>query len=176
MMAMKSLIPGRFTSALVRTDAGELEARLSDGGLWQVKVRSTSEAEWRLLCVGHLDGRVLAPSPAEPQAPIKIGPLAFDFARRRVAVEGVDQPLRPREFDLLAMLASEPNRLFTKAELLREVWDYPEDVSTRTLETHVANTRRKLRQAGVHGFIVTYRGIGYKLCHGTDIESQSAAR
>lgn len=169
MAALRSLVPGRFTSALVRTDAGELEARLSDGGLWQVKVRSAGEAEWRLLCVGHLDGRVLAPSPAEPPAPIKVGPLSFDFARRRVAVEGVDQPLRPREFDLLAMLASEPNRLFTKEELLREVWEYPEGVSTRTLESHVTNTRRKLRQAGVQGFIVNHRGVGYKLCAAAEI-------
>ena len=169
MAAMRSLVPGRFTSALVRTDTGELEARLSDGGLWQVKVRAASEAEWRLLCVGHLDGRVLAPSPADPPAPITIGPLSFDFARRRVAVEGVDQPLRPREFDLLALLASEPDRLFTKDELLREIWEYPEGVSTRTLESHVTNTRRKLRQAGVHGFIVNYRGVGYKLCDGTEI-------
>ncbi len=103
--AVKRLVPGRFSSAIVRTDGGELEARLSEGGHWQVKVRSDGETEWRLLCIGYLDGQVLAPSPPEP---INIGPLSFDFVRRRVAVEGVDQPLRPREFDLLA---SEPDRL-----------------------------------------------------------------
>lgn len=85
-------------------------------------------------------------------------------------MDGVDQPLRPREFDLLALLASEPDRLFTKEELLREVWEYPEGVSTRTLETHVTNTCRKLRQAGLEGFIVNYRGIGYKLCEGAAID------
>lgn len=105
---MKSLVPGRFTTAVVRTGDGELEAQLSEGGHWQVKVRSAGEAEWCLLCVGHLDGRVLAPSPTEAQAAVKIGPLSIDFERRRVEVDGVDQELRAREFDLLAMLASEP--------------------------------------------------------------------
>jgi DNA-binding response OmpR family regulator len=67
--------------------------------------------------LGYLDGQVLAPSLPGPPAPINIGPLSFDFVRRRVAVKGVDQPLRPRELDLLARLASEPDRLFTKEEL-----------------------------------------------------------
>lgn len=78
-LRMRSLIPGRVASAVVRTDGGELEARLSDGGHWQIQVRSAGEAEWRLLCVGYLDGQVLAPSPSEPPAPINIGPLSFDF-------------------------------------------------------------------------------------------------
>lgn len=168
---MRSLVPGRFASAIVRTDGGELEARLSDGGNWQIKVRWADEAEWRLLCMGHLDGRALAPSPPEPPAAIKLGRLSFDFVRRRVAVDGVDQPLRPREFDLLALLASEPDRLFTKDELLREVWEYPEGVSTRTLETHVSNARCKLRRAGVEGLIVNFRGVGYKFCEGAAIEA-----
>lgn len=173
---MRSLVPGRFASAIVRTDGGELEARLSDGGNWQINVRWAGEAEWRLLCMGHLDGRALAPSPPEPPAPITIGPLSFDFVRRRVTVEGVDQPLRPREFDLLALLASEPDRLFTKKELLHEVWEYPEGVSTRTLETHVTNTRRKLRQAGLEGFIVNRRGVGYKFCEGETISAEGCLR
>src|SRR6186997_333015 len=71
----RSLVPGRFNSAVVRTDPGELEARLSDGGHWQVKVRAVGEAEWRLLCVGDLGGQVLAPTPPEPPATINIGPL-----------------------------------------------------------------------------------------------------
>jgi DNA-binding response OmpR family regulator len=161
---------------VVRTDGGELEARLSEGGHWQVKVRSAGETDWRLLCIGYLDGQVLAPSPPEPPAPINIGPLSFDFVRRRVAVEGVEQPLRPREFDLLARLASEPDRLFTKEELLHEVWAYPDGVSTRTLESHVNNTRRKLRQAGLDGFIVNYRGVGYKFCEGVEIDAGTRLR
>lgn len=166
---MKSLVPGRFTTAVVRTGDGELEAQLSEGGHWQVKVRSAGEAEWRLLCVGHLDGRVLAPSPTEAQAAVRIGPLSIDFERRRVEVDGVDQELRAREFDLLAMLASEPGRLFTKDELLFKVWGHPEGASTRTIDSHVSKIRCKLRQAGVEGFIVNYRGWGYKLCEGVAI-------
>lgn len=120
---MKSLVPGQFTTATVRAGGGELEAQLSQGGNWQIKVRLANEPEWRLLCVGHLDGRVLAPAaPAEPEANVKIGPLSVDFVRRRVEIKGAEQSLRAREFDLLAVLASEPGRLFTKDELLMQVW------------------------------------------------------
>jgi hypothetical protein len=69
---MKSLVPGQFTTATVRAGGGELEAQLSQGGNWQIKVRLANEPEWRLLCVGHLDGRVLAPAtPAEPEANVR---------------------------------------------------------------------------------------------------------
>jgi DNA-binding response OmpR family regulator len=164
---VRSLVPGRFTSAVVRAEGGELEAQLSEGGHWQVKVRSAGEPEWRLLCVGHLDGRVLAPAPpAEAHAPVRVGPLSIDLVRRRVEVDGVDPNLRAREFDLLALLASEPGRLFRKEELLREVWGHPEGASTRTLESHVTGIRCKLRRIGLEGFIVNYRGVGYKLCEG----------
>jgi DNA-binding response OmpR family regulator len=171
---MKSLVPGQFTTATVRAGGGELEAQLSQGGNWQIKVRLANEPEWRLLCIGHLDGRVLAPSaPAEPQAQVKIGPLSVDFVRRRIEVMGSEQSLRAREFDLLAVLASEPGRLFTKDELLMEVWGHPEGASrsTRTLDSHVSSIRCKLRRAGIDGFLINYRGVGFKLCEGVAIKS-----
>ena len=169
---MKSLVPGQFTTATVRAGGGELEAQLSQGGNWQVKVRLANEPEWRLLCVGHLDGRVLAPAaPAEPEANVKIGPLSVDFVRRRVEIMGAEQSLRAREFDLLAVLASEPGRLFTKDELLMQVWGHPEGASrsTRTLDSHVSRLRCKLREAGIDGFLINYRGVGFKLCEGVAI-------
>lgn len=83
---MRSLIPGRFHSAVVRSDGGELEARLSDGG------------------------------------------------------------------------------------------NCPEGVSTRILDSHVTNTRRKLRLAGLDGFIVNRRGLGYKFCNGTVIDAEPPRR
>ncbi|MGC1167041.1 MAG: winged helix-turn-helix domain-containing protein [Solirubrobacterales bacterium] len=169
---MKSLVPGQFTTAIVRAGGGELEAQLSQGGNWQIRVRFANEPEWRLLCVGHLDGRVLAPSaPSEPQAKVRIGPLSIDFVRRRAEVDGVEQDLRPREFDLLAVLATEPGRLFTKDELLIEVWGHPAGASTRTLDSHVSRIRCQLREAGVDGFLINYRGVGFKLCEGVAVKS-----
>ncbi|HXR30643.1 MAG TPA: helix-turn-helix domain-containing protein [Solirubrobacterales bacterium] len=76
----------------------------------------------------------------------------------------------PFKFDLLAMLASEPGRLFTKDELLFKVWGHPEGASTRTIDSRVSSIRCKLRRAGVEGFIVNYRGWGYKLCEGVSIK------
>lgn len=172
---MKSLVPGQFTSAAIRNAGGELEAQLSEGGNWQVKVRLAGENEWRLLCVGHLDGRVLAPSmPGTEQTPVRIGPLSIDFVRRRVRVDGVDPNLTAREFDLLALLASEPGRVYTKDELLRDIWGHPEGASTRTIDSHVSSVRCKLRQAGVEGFIVNYRGTGYKFCEGIAISGSAS--
>ena len=170
---MKSLVPGQFTTATVRAGGGELEAQLSQGGNCQIKVRLANEPEWRLLCVGHLDGRVLAPAaPAEPEANVRIGPLSVDFVRRRVEIKGAEQSLRAREFDLLAVLPSEPGRLFTKDELLMQVWGHPEGASrsTRTLDSHISRLRCKLREAGIRGFLINYRGVGFKLCEGVAIQ------
>lgn len=171
---MRSLIPGRFASAIVRIEEGELEAQLSEGGSWQVRVRSGEESGWRLLCTGDLAGRVLAPVPREEETQLAIGPIAINFAARRVIVGDVEQSLTSREFDLLAMLASEPHRLFTTQELLREVWGYPAGCHTRTLRNHVSRIRCKLRRAGAEGFIVNYQALGYKFCESVPVASPAS--
>jgi len=53
-----ALVPGRLTTAAIRTDGGELEVSLSDGGHWQVKAKVIEEGDWRSLCRGHLDGSI----------------------------------------------------------------------------------------------------------------------
>jgi DNA-binding response OmpR family regulator len=163
---MKPIVPGKFNGASINTGAGELELRLSDGGNWQLKARGEEEFEWRLLCTGNLDGGVFTPPEEDDRAPIRLGPLTIDLAARRVHVGGRATTLTAREFDLLAALAEEPDRVFTRKQLLSALWGYPDAGRSRTLESHASRVRCKLRRIGADGFVVNYRDQGYKLWEG----------
>jgi DNA-binding response OmpR family regulator len=96
------------------------------------------------------------------------GDLVVDVPRRRVTISGKEVPLRPREFDLLARLAMEPDVALSRKTLMSEVWDAHWFGSTKTLDVHVAALRRKILEvaapAGVDvPQIVTVRGHGYRL-------------
>lgn len=157
------LVPGRFSSAAINIGEGELEVRLSDGGNWRVQVRSTDGEDWRMLCRGHIDGTIFETASGD-QGPITVGPLRIDPAARCVEVNGAAVRLTAREFDLVALLATEPGRVFTKDELLREVWKKRGGGSLRTLDSHASRARCKLREAGAEGYIVNCHSRGYMLC------------
>jgi DNA-binding response OmpR family regulator len=89
--------------------------------------------------------------------------LTIDRRTRRVAVRDTLVALSAKEFELLARLASEPYRVFTKEELLREVWGYRALGRTRTLESHASRLRKKLRVADGDRFVVNVWGVGYRL-------------
>lgn len=76
---------------------------------------------------------------------------------------GVDVVLSAKEYALLVKLASDPDRVFTHGQLLRDVWGYRTYVATRTLESHASRVRRKLAAAGLSGWVVNVWGVGYKL-------------
>ena len=81
-----------------------------------------------------------------------------------VSVAGAQLSLPQKEYDLLARLATDPQRVFTKQELLRDVWDYRSSSRTRTLDSHASRLRRKLRalDPGTE-FIENVWGVGYRL-------------
>ena len=91
------------------------------------------------------------------------GDLAIDRRTRRVTVHGESVDLSAREFELVAKLASEPHRVFTKEELLRQVWGFRALGRTRTLESHASRVRKKLCLAEGDRFIVNVWGVGYRL-------------
>ena len=91
------------------------------------------------------------------------GELVVDRRTRRVSVRETLVGLSAKEFELLAWLAAEPYRVFTKEELLREVWGYRALGRTRTLESHASRLRKKLRLAADDHFIVNIWGVGYRL-------------
>lgn len=156
------LVPGRFSSAAIGIGDGEVEVRLSDGGNWQVKVKPTDGEDWRMLCRGHIDGTIFETATDDP-GPVTVGPLRIDPAARCVEVDGAPVRLTAREFELVALLATDPGRVFTKDELLREVWGR-RGGSRRTLDSHASRARCKLREAGAEGYIVNCHSRGYMLC------------
>ena len=96
---------------------------------------------------------------------VRVGDLELDAAARTARLRGAPVALSQKEFALLRMLASEPVRVFTKDELLRQVWGFRHMGTTRTLDSHACRLRRKL---GVHGdrFVVNVWGVGYRLVDG----------
>jgi DNA-binding response OmpR family regulator len=168
---MTPIEPGRFTRAAIHNDAGEVELRLSAQGNWQLSVRGTDDRDWRLACSGDLKGGAVAPPALPPRKPVRLGNLLIDTESRRVLVKDAELALNAREFELLAQLASQPNRVFTKQELLRGIWGYSGLERTRTLDTHASRLRVKLRKAGAAGLIVNCPSVGYKLWSGVELAS-----
>jgi DNA-binding response OmpR family regulator len=91
------------------------------------------------------------------------GDLVVDRRTRRVSVRDTIVTLSAKEFELLARLASEPYRVFTKEDLLREVWGFRALGRTRTLESHASRLRGKLRIGGEDRYVVNVWGVGYRL-------------
>ena len=85
--------------------------------------------------------------------------VELDPAAREVRADGAPVELTPREFALLAHLLARAGTVVTREALLRDVWSYPEDLRTRTVEQHVQQVRRKLGREDV---IATVRGVGFK--------------
>jgi DNA-binding response OmpR family regulator len=96
-------------------------------------------------------------SPNPPGAAIQIDDVAIDPGRREVSKEGRLVHLTPIEFDLLYKLASRPGIVYSREQLLSEVWGYRDDSSARTVDTHVGSLRRKLGD----DLIRTSHGVGY---------------
>ena len=87
---------------------------------------------------------VLRRRQARRQGPLRVGGLVVDPARREVRVDARPVKLANKEFALLHMLASDPTRVFTKDELLRDVWGFRSPGRTRTVDSHASRLRRKL--------------------------------
>ncbi len=94
---------------------------------------------------------------------IDLGAIVIEPATRRVTVHGAPVVLAAKEYELLLKLASDPARVFTKEELLRDVWGFPPVCRTRTLDSHASRLRRKLAAAGAEGYVLNTWGVGYRL-------------
>jgi len=101
----------------------------------------------------------------QPKTPdvIEHEALRIDTGTRAVSYDGTPVALRRLEYLLLAQLARDPMRVYTKSELLQEVWGFPADDCTRTVDTHACRVRRKLANAGAHAWVPVTWGVGYRL-------------
>jgi DNA-binding response OmpR family regulator len=93
---------------------------------------------------------------------LRVGELEVDPSSRHVLLRGRLIDLSAKEFSLLRALATEPTRVFTKEELLRDVWGFKSMGATRTLDSHACRLRHKLAVDGDR-FVVNVWGVGYRL-------------
>ncbi|MGA9762323.1 MAG: response regulator transcription factor [Gaiellaceae bacterium] len=95
---------------------------------------------------------------------LEVGPLRIDRARRRVEVDGKAPELTYVEFELLGILAEQPGRVFSRADLLEKIWGSAQYRDPRTVDVHVRHIREKLeRDPAKPELILTVRGVGYRL-------------
>ncbi len=106
--------------------------------------------------------RAAGPRPAA----LGVRDLEIDLASRTVRVAGERVQLSAKEYELLIALAEEPERVFRKEELLRDVWGFRSLGRTRTLDSHASRLRRKLNNGGDATYVVNVWGVGYRLVAG----------
>ncbi len=90
----------------------------------------------------------------------EIGPLSIDRRSQKVFVNGKDIHLTPKEFDLLAYLATDPGAVYRRNDIMSEVWDTNWYGTTKTVDAHVAALRKKL---GNQDWVEAVRGVGFRL-------------
>jgi two-component system phosphate regulon response regulator PhoB len=100
------------------------------------------------------------PAAGDPSAALKVGPIELDPVTHDVRISGVPTQLRPLEYKLLQLLVSDPGRVFSREELLEQVWDMRGDINTRTVDVHVRRLRVSLGPAA--DVIETVHGFGYR--------------
>jgi DNA-binding response OmpR family regulator len=95
---------------------------------------------------------------------LRVGDLELDLAAHDARVNGIRVHLTPSEFRLVALLATAPGRAFSRAELVRHLWETEYTGGERAVDAHVVNLRRKLeRDPAEPRRLVTVRGVGYAL-------------
>ena len=95
--------------------------------------------------------------------PIVAGDVKIDLERRQVTVGGQSVELTPTEFDLLAVMARHPGRVFTRLDLLDRVQGYAFEGYERTVDAHVKNLRQKIESDPKHPqYLLTVYGVGYR--------------
>jgi DNA-binding response OmpR family regulator len=109
-----------------------------------------------------------------PPARRRIGALEIDALRRIVRVGEHPVHLSRMEYELLSRLATNPTRVYTKEELLREVWEFKALGNTRTVDAHACRLRSKLALRGAPHLVANVRGVGYRLCAGSAVSEPDA--
>jgi two-component system OmpR family response regulator len=143
-----------------RADESDIEAGLIAGADdYLTKPFGLRELELRVAAILKRQRTVTA---AEQQT-LTFGPLFIDPVRREVTLNKEVVSLTALEFDLLYFLASHPNRVWRRAELLQEVWDYDYVGDQRVVDVHIGQIRRKIElDSAQPSLIQTVRGVGYK--------------
>ncbi|MEU8589993.1 response regulator transcription factor [Streptomyces sp. NPDC048664] len=98
--------------------------------------------------------------PPTPEGIVAAGSLRIDHHAREILIDGCPVDVTRKEFDLLSLLASRPGMVFSRRQIMTQVWREPRAKPGRTIDTHISSLRSKL---GAHGWITTVRGVGFRL-------------
>ena len=121
---------------------------------YMVKPIDVNEMLWRVEAL-------LRRCQAVSQRKTKLGSTEFDCDTLMVTVNGVSSELPQKEFFLLYKLVDSPNRIFTRRQIMDDVWGVDSDADTHTLEVHISRLRDRFKD-NPDFEIVTVRGLGYK--------------
>ncbi|HEX2680156.1 MAG TPA: response regulator transcription factor, partial [Candidatus Dormibacteraeota bacterium] len=112
----------------------------------------------------HLRRSALTETGAGREGVVNIGALQIDNAARRVRIGEEEITLTMTEFNLLAVLAANPERVLTRAQLRDKVWGYPHELDDHSVDPHVQRLRRKLADRETTGVsLEAVPGLGYRL-------------
>ncbi|MEO3978190.1 response regulator transcription factor [Streptomyces sp. CAU 1734] len=113
---------------------------------------------------------------AEPDPVLAVGTLLVDPERHEVTADGVRIECTPGEFRILAAMAAEPGRVFTRQRLLEELHGFARYIGDRTVDVHIMNLRKKIEPAPRRPVrLVTVFGVGYKLADPARAEAESGS-
>jgi len=104
---------------------------------------------------------LLRRTPSDDSAPIRVGDLSVDPARRLVQRGTREIELTNREFELLEALARHPGMVLSRTQLLEQVWGYTFEVDSNVVDVFVSYLRRKLEAGGESRLLHTVRGVGF---------------
>ncbi len=133
-----------------------------------VKPFSPRELVSRVRAILRRSGSTDAPAPTHEQAlaakseVLRFPGLTIDLPARRVEVNGVEIALTPTEFDLLALLAKSPDRVFTREILMNKVWGYDYLGDGHTIDVHMSALRKKIELESGQRYIKTVWRVGYR--------------
>jgi DNA-binding response OmpR family regulator len=113
---------------------------------------------------GLLRRRERVSGPTDSAEPISLGKVTVDLAGHRLMAGTQVRPLKPKAFELLAFLLRNPGQVFSREQLLSEVWGYDFAGETRTVDVHVHWLRREIEADPANPLLLqTVRGVGYVL-------------
>ena len=102
------------------------------------------------------------PTPAQDRSVLSFPGLTVDILSRRVEVKGAEVMITPTEFDILALMAQAPGRVFTREVLMNKIWGYDYYGDGHIIDVHISSLRKKIETNSDYRYIKTVWRVGYK--------------